>query len=84
MVWILNQLTAHFLLHCPTYITERRTLLTTIENIDKNLPDLCEIVLIKTLLFGSKSFDTDANKNVVNVTVEYILSNKKFDELHFR
>ena len=84
MVWILNQLTAHFLLNCPAYITERRTLLTTIENIDKNLPDLCEIVLIKTLLFGSKSFDTDANKNVVNVTIEYILSNKKFDELHFR
>ena len=42
--------TAHFLLHCPTYITERRTL---IENIDNNLLDLCEPVLIKTLLFGS-------------------------------
>ena len=26
--------TAHFLLHCPTYIIERRTLLSTIENID--------------------------------------------------
>ena len=71
--------TAHFLLHCPTYITEMRTLLSTIENIDNNLLGLCEPVLIRTLFFGSKSFDTDANRNVLNVTIEYILSNKRFD-----
>ena len=40
-----------------TYITERRTLLNTIENIDNNLLDLCEPVLIRTLLFGSNSFE---------------------------
>ena len=34
--------TAHYLLHCPTYITERRTLLSIIENMDKNLLDLSE------------------------------------------
>ena len=50
--------TAHFVLHCPTYIIERRTLLSTLVNIDNNLLDLCEPVLIRTLLFGSKSFDT--------------------------
>ena len=35
---------------CPTYITERRTLLSTIENIDNNFLYLCEPILIKTLL----------------------------------
>ena len=40
-----------------TYITERLTLLNTIENIDNNLLDLCEPVLIRTLLFGSNSFE---------------------------
>ena len=40
-----------------TYITERRTLLSTIENIDNNLLDLCEPVLIRTLLFGSNLFE---------------------------
>ena len=32
--------TAHFLLHCPTYIIEKRTLLSTLVNIDSNLLDL--------------------------------------------
>ena len=45
--------TAHYLLPCPKYIPERRTLLSTIENTDKNPLGLCEPVLIKTLLFGS-------------------------------
>ena len=71
--------TAHFLFHCPTYIIKRRTLLSTLVNIDNNLLDLCEPVLIRTLLFGSNSFDTDANTNVLNATVEYILSTKRFD-----
>ena len=61
--------TVHFLLHCPTYIIERRTLLSTIANTDNNLLDLCEPVLIRTLHFGSNSFDTDANTNVLNATI---------------
>ena len=76
--------TAHFLLHCPTYIIERRTLLSTLVNIDNNLLDLCEPVLIRTLLFGSNSFDTDANTNVLNATTEYIFSTKRFDEPLFQ
>ena len=72
--------TAHFLLHCPMYITERHTLLSTIKNIDNNLLHLCEPVLIRTLLFGSNSFDADANTNVHSATIEYILSTKRFDE----
>ena len=31
------EFTAHFLLHCPMYITERHTLLSTIKIIDNNL-----------------------------------------------
>ena len=65
---------AHYLLYCPMYMTERRTLLTTIENIDNNLLDLCEPVLIKTLLFGSNYFDTNANANVHNAAVKYVLA----------
>ena len=62
--------TAHFLLHCPTYITERRSLLSTIENIDNNLLDLYEPVLIRTFLFGSDSFDADANTNILNTFID--------------
>ena len=35
------------------------------KNIDNNLLHLCEPVLIRTLLFGSNSFDTNANTNVL-------------------
>ena len=72
--------TAHFLLHCPTYITERRTLLSAIEKIDNNLLDLCEPVLIKAFLFSSNSFDTTANTNVLNATIEYVPSTERFEE----
>ena len=72
-----------FKIHCPTYIIERRTLLSTLVNIDNNLLDLREPVLIRTLLFGSNSFDTNNNTNVLNETIEYILSTKNFDEPFF-
>ena len=48
----------------------------TIENIDNNLLDLSEPVLIKTLLFDSNSFDTNANTNVLDTNIEYVLSTK--------
>ena len=78
------QSTAHFLLYCLTYIIERRTLLRNLVNIDNNLLDLCEPVLIRTLLFGCNSFDTDANTNVLNATIEYLPSTKRFDEPFFQ
>ena len=72
--------TAHFLLYFPTYIIERRPLLSPLVNIENNLLDLCEPILIRTLLLGSNSFDADANTNVLNATIEYILSTKRFGE----
>ena len=65
------------------YITERRTLLSAI-NSENNLLDLCEPVLIKALPFGINSFDTNANTNVLNATIEYVLSTKRFQEPFFQ
>ena len=76
--------TALFFLHCPMYITEQQTLLSIIKNIDNNFLHLCEPVLIRTLLFGSNSFDTNANTNVLNATIEYVISTKRFDEPLFQ
>ena len=55
------------------YITERRTVLSTIENIENNLLDLPEPTLIKAL-FDSNLF----------ATTEYFLSTKRFEELLFQ
>ena len=73
---------AHYFLYCLAYITEKRTLLSTIANIE-NLLELSEPVLIKTILFGSNSFNTNANTNVLNATIDYVLSIKRFEEPFF-
>ena len=57
---------------------------STIENIDSNLLDLIEPALIKTLLFGSYSFDTNTNTNALNGTIKYLLSTKTFKEPPFQ
>ena len=78
-----NESTTHFLLHCPTCITERGTLLSTIETTN-NFLDLCGPVLIGTLLFGSNSVDKGANTNVLSATIDYILSSKIFEGALFQ
>ena len=40
--------------------------------------------MIKSLLFGCNSFDTNANTNVLNATIEYVLSSKRFEEPLFQ
>ena len=75
--------TAHYLLHCLTYIIERRSVLSTIENIDNNVLNFSEPVSIKTLLFGSNSDDSNANINVLNATIEYVLSTKSLKNRFF-
>ena len=78
------ELAAPFLLHCPTYIIETLALLSPVEDNDNNLLDLYEPVLIRNLLFSSDSFDTDDNTNVLNSTIQYILSTKRFDDSVFK
>ena len=75
---------AHYFLHCPTYITEKSTLLSTISDIKNNIPDFSEPVLIKTILLDSNSFNRNANANVLNATIEYVLSIKRFQEPLFQ
>ena len=72
------------LLHCPKYITEKSTLLSIIENIDKNLQDLPEPVLIKTPLSDSDSLDANTNTNVFNADIKYVLSTKRYEEPLFQ
>ena len=54
------------------------------KNTDNNLLDLTEQILTKTLLFGSNYFDINTNTNILNVTIEYVLSTKRFDSTLFQ
>ena len=60
------------------YNDERHTLLSTIKNID--CIDETETVLIKTLLFGNCSVNAHANTQILNATINYVLTTERFDE----
>ena len=71
--------TSHFLLHYPTFNNERYTLLSTLNNTDCKLLELTKSSLSQTLLYGNTLFDQE-KKNILNATIEYILSTERFEE----
>ena len=62
------------------YNDERRTILSIIKNIGYRLLDMTEIVLLETILFVNCSVDAYNNTKILNVTIEYILTRKRFHE----
>ena len=76
--------TGHFLLHCPQFVNERRTLLSTIGNTNYKLLENTDSVLTQTLLFGNTSYDITGNTKILNATVTFILLTKRFDEPLFK
>ena len=75
--------TIHYFLHSPQFTIERHTLLNTISQIDNKLLDSNESTLIQYLLFGDPSKDTETNTEILNATVNYVLTTKRFDERLF-
>ena len=65
------------------YNDERHTLLRTIKNFDCRFLGVTETVLIKTPLFGNCSVDAQTNTQILNATIEYILTTKRFDKYLF-
>ena len=75
--------TIDYLLHCPLFTTKRHTLLNTISQIDNKFRDSSESDLIRHLLFGDPSKDTETNAEILNATVNYVSMTKRFDERLF-
>ena len=72
--------TCHFLLHCPNFLTERNTLLNKITNIDSNILNQADTTITKTLLFGNSKYSNEINLQILNASVDFILTSKRFDE----
>ena len=68
----------HFFLHCPFFINERRTLLSTIRSLDSKLLHCTDYDLTQTLHFGSTSQTSNNNFKIINASVGYILPSKIF------
>ena len=70
----------HFFLHCPLYSNERRTLQNSLVNIDHTLLDNTDFSLTQILLFGNTTFNAIVNTKIINLTIDFVLSTKRFDE----
>ena len=71
---------SQFLLYCPTFTTERQVLRSTLTDIDHTLLENTDITLTNILLFDDVSFDRASNTQILDTTIESILSTKKFEE----
>ena len=71
--------TAYYLLYCPNYLHERKTLLDNIKSVLLNILERSDSFINNVLLFGDTSLDDSSNTVILNVTINYITSAKRFD-----
>ena len=71
--------TVHYLLHCPIFSDERSIFLSDIRSIDENILSGSDSRITETLLFGIYSFNDTKNISLLNTTIDYVLSTKRFD-----
>ena len=71
--------TIHYLLHCPNYLDERRTLLDNLQSIGENIHEKNDAQISELLLFDVSSNSDASNACIFNVTIQYILATKRFD-----
>ena len=71
--------TIHFFLRCILFTNERSTTFSTLRNLDSKLFDNTDSPLTNILFFGKESLNTNQNTAILNATMEFILSTKRFD-----
>ena len=69
---------SRYLLHCSNYSEERLALLNTIRNIDMSILQLSDSKFTSVLLFGDTSFDNSKNTFILDATIDYIISTRRF------
>ena len=70
----------HYLLHCPNYLDERRKLLDNLESIGENIHNKNDFQISELVLFGvSSNNDVLHGYIILNATIQYILTTKRFD-----
>ena len=71
--------TCHFLLYCPNFVNERSLLLNNVSRLTKDKLPSRDTSVIKFLLYGDDSLDLVTNTLILNASVDFILSSKRFD-----
>ena len=70
--------TSHYLLHCPDYLQERKTLLNTISCIVPNIIDFNNDQLTEIRLYGKEDLDNN-NTSILNATINYLIETERFN-----
>ena len=73
--------TEHFLLHCPSFDKERRDLLAGVFSILRpyGYIDSSNKFLTELLLYGDKGLSNDVNRDILQLTLQYIHKTGRFD-----
>ena len=73
----------YFFLYCPLFTNQRRTLLSTVNEIDSSFTNANDSILTHILLFGKASLDASENTLLLNATMNDIISTNRFEESLF-
>ena len=71
--------TVHFFLHYLNFTTQRHTLLNKPKSINASIMTENENSVVRTLLFGRPDFSYSTNKEIINVTISFILTTERFN-----
>ena len=58
----------------------RNTLLSKVSEINNDLITRNDLALIETLLFGNNSFSQYDNSRILDATIAFIVTSKRFDD----
>ena len=67
-----SETTAHYLLHCPNFIEQRRELFQTLNPFLTNMRFLDDENVVRLLLYGDDIFDSQTNQSILKATLAFI------------
>ena len=70
---------SHFFLRCHFFDNERLVLMNGILNLDPDIHLLDDISVSNLLLYGSNRFSNESNKQILELSINYILLTKRFE-----
>ena len=76
--------TSHFLLHCQNFRSERSLHLNNVSGLTKEKLPSCDTSVIKLFLYGDDSLDLVTSTLILNASVDFISSSKRFDGPFYR
>ena len=70
----------HYFISCPIFDAERSTLLNNTRQIAPSILNLNHSQITHVLLYGDSSLKNETNTEILNSTMNYILSTKRFED----